>query len=56
MALDGSWLLGIVIAVVVVYLRRQGESWVQVIGKVAVLVLASGLAVLLLVAGLRLVS
>jgi hypothetical protein len=56
MSLDGSWLLGIVIAVAVVYLRRQGETWVRVIGKIAVVVAASGLAVLLLLAGLHLVS
>jgi hypothetical protein len=55
-SLDGSWLLGILIAVVVVILRRQGESWVRIIGKVALVVAVSGLAVLLLLVGVRLIS
>jgi hypothetical protein len=56
MSLDGSWLLGIIIATAVLALRWQGNSWGRVIGMVALLVAASGLAVLLLVAGLRIVS
>ncbi len=53
---DGSWLLGALITTAVLVLRWQGRSWGWVIGKVAVLVTASGLTALLLVIWLRLVS
>jgi len=53
---DSSWLLGGLITTAALILRWQGNSWGWVIGKVAVLVATSSIAVLLLAVGLRLFS